>query len=156
MWGGSDVRTAMNTLTDCVQSLHSRWLASSVACCFPRLPDQSEPEPPGTCTISSPLPMHMLIEAKLLMRVVRYAASSLNPFNLFPAKVEIHKRPTPPTTALHNGWQMAGVLLRGRPARQALQAGEPGLGGQLLDRLEHLMILREWSIHEAVEWGTVR
>lgn len=43
----------MNALSDCVESMHSRWLASSVACCFPRLPDQSEPEPPGGCSSPS-------------------------------------------------------------------------------------------------------
>lgn len=36
-----------------VESMHSRWLASSIACCFPRLPDQSEPEPLGECTATS-------------------------------------------------------------------------------------------------------
>ena len=97
----------------------------------------------------------MLTGAKLLARLVNFAASSLNPFNLFPSKLEIHKRPTPLLAALHNGWQTVGVLLRGRPARQALQAGETGLDGQPLDRLEHLMTLREWSIHEAVGKGTV-
>ena len=39
----------MKFITDYMESLHSGWLASSIACCFPRLPDQSEPERPGEC-----------------------------------------------------------------------------------------------------------
>ena len=39
----------MRYITDYIESMHSGWLASSIACCFPRLPVQSEPEPPGEC-----------------------------------------------------------------------------------------------------------
>lgn len=38
----------MDWLSNCVEGMHSRWLATSMSCCFPRLPDQSEQELPGT------------------------------------------------------------------------------------------------------------
>lgn len=37
----------MDRLSDCVEVLRSRWLASSMNCCFPRLPAQSEQDFPG-------------------------------------------------------------------------------------------------------------
>ena len=37
----------MERLSECVGMVHSRWLASSVACCFPSLQDQHESDPPG-------------------------------------------------------------------------------------------------------------
>lgn len=36
----------MARLSECVGTFHSRWLASSITCCFPSLQDQREPEPP--------------------------------------------------------------------------------------------------------------
>lgn len=36
----------MEKLSESVGMMHSRWLASSVACCFPSLQDQLEPDPP--------------------------------------------------------------------------------------------------------------
>lgn len=43
----------MDRLSDCIQAVHLRWLASSFSCCFPRLPDQSEPDIPGECRIAA-------------------------------------------------------------------------------------------------------
>ena len=43
----------MRYITDHVESMYSGWLASSFACCFPRLPGQSEPERPGECRKTS-------------------------------------------------------------------------------------------------------
>lgn len=41
----------MERLSECVRMIHSRWLASSISCCFPSLQDQREPEPPGEYSI---------------------------------------------------------------------------------------------------------
>lgn len=59
--GGSNEREygVMERLSDCLQSVHLRWLASSFSCCFPRLPDQSEPDIPGVYGEQS-LPMGSL------------------------------------------------------------------------------------------------
>lgn len=38
----------MTAMSESVERTLSRWPGASVVCCFPRLPDQSEPEPePG-------------------------------------------------------------------------------------------------------------
>lgn len=39
----------MRYIIEYMESMHSGWLASSIACCFPRLPDLSKPEPPSKC-----------------------------------------------------------------------------------------------------------
>ena len=44
---GGDESAVMTELskTSSVERTHSRWLGTSIVCCFPRLSDQSEPEP---------------------------------------------------------------------------------------------------------------
>lgn len=54
----------MDRLSYCVEVLHSRWLASSINCCFPRLPAQSEPDLPGA-SWSQRSGIHVLIEPAL-------------------------------------------------------------------------------------------
>ena len=42
-----DERPRMDRLRGYVESMRSRWLVSSISCCFPRLPAQSEPDVQG-------------------------------------------------------------------------------------------------------------
>lgn len=43
----------MERLSERVGIFDSRWLASSLTCCFPSLPDQREPDPPSEYTPST-------------------------------------------------------------------------------------------------------
>ena len=142
--GGGDERSVMNALNDSVGWIHSRWLASSVTYCFPRLPDQSEPEPTGECC-EGPVTFHMLIEHKLLMRRDRYVASNRSPLKPLLSSLKILKPPHEPHIARHSGWRTVAALPRGHQARQALQVEGMGHGGQPLGQLERPMTSREWS-----------
>ena len=142
----------MNASGDCMGWIHSRWLASSIACCFPRLPDQSEPEPPGEW-YGSLITLHMLIEHKLLMRRYKYVASNLSPLKTLLSSLKIPKLAHEPHIALLNGLRTVAALPRGYQARQALQVEGMGHGGQALGQLERPMTSREWSCHEVEEKG---
>ena len=54
----------MIPMSESVERTHSRWLGTSVVCCFPRLPEQSEPAPePGECRLAMEEKSQLMIEA---------------------------------------------------------------------------------------------
>ena len=53
----------MDWLSNCVEGMHSRWLATSMSCCFSRLPERPEQELPGTYHVAAG--KHGLIEEAL-------------------------------------------------------------------------------------------
>ena len=73
----------MSCKSDSAESMYPRWLASSVACCFPRLPDQSEPEPPGEYKEDHVM-LQMLNPLKLFFISKTFVANNLDPLNPYP------------------------------------------------------------------------
>ena len=132
----------MKGLSDSSESIYLGWLASSVACCFPRLPDQSEPELLGEYSISNHVSLHMLTRAKLFKRVGRHVVSNLEPSNHWPLNLNAPGPPRVGLVQLHNGLRRGGVSLQGRRARQAGGRGGTHHGARRLGPSEHLMISR--------------
>ncbi len=126
----------MDRLSNCIELLHSRWLASSISCCFPRLPVQSEPEPPGVCLIFRDAGT-LADFVQLLIRRGMYATSSPS-HSLLPLLIINVYRPNRKVfTVRRNGSSKVATLLHG------LRAGEASLQGerQIIDLLsEHLLI----------------
>ena len=102
----------MKIITDYVESMHSGWLASSFACCFPALPDQSELERPGESRKTS-LTLHILIQLKLLVTRRVYVASNLDRLMLLQPKAKNFTLLLDIFIGHHNGLQMDGVSLQG-------------------------------------------
>lgn len=88
----------MDWLSNCVEGMHSRWLATSMSCCFPRLPEQSEQELPGTYQIFQWEMASLTDEALDKYREICYEQPQLAPprfdfDNIRPASRSSHRAP---------------------------------------------------------------
>lgn len=130
----------MDRLSACVEVLRSRWLASSINCCFPRLPAQSEQDLSGASGRG-----HAATQTdreKHWKNIGKYATNSLR-LSLPRTLILNLGAPNPNVLiVLHSGWQKVAILLHEPRVERASPRDEPSR----VDRtLEHLPTLEDSS-----------
>lgn len=131
----------MDRLSDCIQRVHSRWLASSISCCFPRLPDQSELEIPGMCLGFTMRSNRCTDSAQLMLNAWKYVINSPDRFSCPRSMRETRDPSFGALIIRRNGSWKDDSVPRGHRAGQASSdirpAGDP--------RSVHHLISEEWN-----------